>query len=89
MPIYEYECTDCGNRFEILQRINEKPRIFCKKCESKNVRRIMSTGTFIFKGTGFYATDYKDKARKLEKTEAPSCSSCAESKSCPANKNEN
>jgi putative FmdB family regulatory protein len=88
MPIYEYECIECGNRFEILQRFDEKPLIRCKRCKGQKIRRLMSTAAFIFKGSGFYATDYKTKERKREKNEVPGCSSCAESGTCPASKTE-
>jgi len=59
MPTYEYECTACKHRFEILQGITEKPKTKCPKCGKKLKKLISSAGGFIFKGSGFYATDYK------------------------------
>ena len=56
MPIYEYECNDCGNRFEILQGVNEKPDLKCDNCKGGSVRRVLSPGAFVFKGNGFYGT---------------------------------
>jgi putative FmdB family regulatory protein len=59
MPTYEYECTKCKYRFEEFQKITDKPLQRCPKCRSK-LRRLISGGVgLIFKGSGFYATDYK------------------------------
>ena len=59
MPMYEYQCLSCKHQFEILQKISEKPKTKCPKCGKKLKKLISSTGGFIFKGAGFYATDYK------------------------------
>lgn len=59
MPTYEYECLSCKHRFEVLQSIKAKPVTKCPKCSKKVRKLISSTGGFIFKGPGFYATDYK------------------------------
>ncbi|MBN2619599.1 zinc ribbon domain-containing protein [candidate division WOR-3 bacterium] len=59
MPTYEYECVSCHYTFEEFQNINDKPLQKCPKCHGK-LRRLISGGAgFIFKGSGFYATDYK------------------------------
>jgi putative FmdB family regulatory protein len=59
MPTYEYECTKCKHVFEEFQKITEKPLLRCPKCRGK-LRRLISGGVgIIFKGSGFYATDYK------------------------------
>jgi len=86
MPIYEYECNDCGNRFEVLQGVNEKPDLKCDNCKGGDIRRILSSGAFVFKGNGFYATDYKSKEPKRDKAEVPACDSCSGAGSCPAAK---
>ena len=58
MPTYEYVCEECGYRFERFQSMTEEPVKTCPKCGGK-VRRLISTGAgIIFKGPGFYATDY-------------------------------
>ncbi len=60
MPTYEYECTKCGHTFEKLQRISEDPLTKCPKCGKMSLRRIIHGGMgVIFKGSGFYTTDYK------------------------------
>ena len=85
MPIYEYECKDCGNRFEVLVGLNEKPEISCGSCNGKHIKRILSPGAFVFKGSGFYATDYKNKkAEKPEPVGKSECSSCSGVGKCPA-----
>ena len=66
MPIYEYECTDCGHRTEVLQRLSDPPLEACPEC-GKPVRRLVSAPAFQFKGTGWYATDYAGKGKKDEK----------------------
>jgi len=70
MPIYEYRCKVCGYAFERLQPISAKPLRRCPKCGSP-VERLIGTGIgVIFKGSGFYETDYKhkDSASELPKT---------------------
>lgn len=60
MPTYEYACTSCGNEFERFESITAKANKSCPKCNKKKAeRRISGGGGFIFKGTGFYLTDYK------------------------------
>jgi putative FmdB family regulatory protein len=57
MPIYEYECDECSWRFEKKQRFHDEPIAECPKCQSKS-KRIMVPSQIIFKGSGFYVTDY-------------------------------
>ncbi|MBN2492997.1 MAG: zinc ribbon domain-containing protein [Deltaproteobacteria bacterium] len=57
MPIYEYECTRCGEIFEIMQSFSDKPPNKCKKCNGK-LRKKISMSTFHLKGSGWYVTDY-------------------------------
>jgi len=62
MPTYEYECTECGYRFEEFQSMTAKPLRKCPKCGAK-LQRLLGNGTgIIFKGSGFYETDYKRKS---------------------------
>ena len=64
MPTYEYFCTSCGFEFEEFQSIASEPISVCPKC-SEHVQRKISGGTgLIFKGSGFYITDYKNKKSK-------------------------
>jgi putative FmdB family regulatory protein len=59
MPTYEYECLKCKSRFEIFQRMTDQPIKCCFKCNGKMRRLIGTGGGLIFKGSGFYITDYK------------------------------
>ena len=62
MPLYEYECSGCRNRFETLQRFSDSPLTQCPTCGGP-VHRLISVPALQFKGTGWYVTDY---ARKSE-----------------------
>ena len=63
MPTYEYECERCGHRFERFQSITDEPVKRCPQCRGK-VRRLLSGGAgFLFKGSGFYITDYSRKSQ--------------------------
>jgi len=93
MPTYEYECGACGRRFEVFQSITASPIRTCPACKKRKVRRLIGTGgALIFKGSGFYATDYRsDSYKEGAKKEAPAapsaCDGCKkESKSCPQKK---
>ncbi len=75
MPTYEYLCKDCGERFEHFQSMSSSPLEEHPNCtkEGKNVKRVISGGTgLIFKGSGFYLTDYKkaDKEGKEKKVDS-------------------
>jgi putative FmdB family regulatory protein len=62
MPTYEYECTACGHKFEAFQQMSDKALSKCPKCSKKLKRLFSGGGGFIFKGSGFYANDYKKKS---------------------------
>ena len=65
MPTYEYECEKCGYRFEKFQRMSDAPVRRCPRCGGK-VRRLITGGAgIIFKGSGFYVTDYKRNQKDL------------------------
>lgn len=61
MPTYDYKCISCGHSFELFQKMNDEPIKVCPKCGGQ-VKRLIGTGAGpIFKGSGFYQTDYKNK----------------------------
>ena len=64
MPTYEYYCTSCGFEFEEFQSIASEPIASCPKCQAQVQRKISGGGGLIFKGSGFYITDYKKSAEK-------------------------
>jgi len=70
MPTYDYQCQRCGHRFELLQGINDPPRKRCPVCRGKVKRLLSAGGGLIFKGSGFYITDYKRK-EQAPSTPAP------------------
>ncbi len=62
MPTYEYKCDACGHAFEKFQSIKADPIKVCPNCGQESVRKLISMGAgLIFKGSGFYITDYRDK----------------------------
>ena len=63
MPIYEYECTKCGEVEEVLQKFSDKPKTKCRHCSGK-LHKLISQTTFHLKGTGWYVTDYAGKSQK-------------------------
>lgn len=61
MPIYEYECSNCHHQFDLMQKINDAPIIQCPHCFENTAKRLISASGFQLKGTGWYATDFKNK----------------------------
>ena len=79
MPIYEYQCTKCNDRTEVIQKFTDPPYSVCDKCGG-DVRKLMSAPAIQFKGSGFYKTDYASAASKAE-TKAGSSETKSESSS--------
>lgn len=83
MPTYEYQCDGCGHQFDELQSFSEPALTKCPECKKKKLRRLFGTGAAVlFKGSGFYETDYRSDSYKSSakadaekaapaKTEAP------------------
>lgn len=72
MPIYEYVCKTCGERFELQQKFSDPPVTSCAQfsCEKNQpVEKVISAPAIMFKGTGWYVTDYSDKLKEPKKTE--------------------
>jgi putative FmdB family regulatory protein len=66
MPTYEYACVQCGNRFDIFQRIGDEPLRICDVCGG-DLRKVFHPAGIVFKGSGFYKTDSRQAAGKSEK----------------------
>ena len=63
MPTYDYVCDGCGHEFELFQQITAEPEKKCPECKKKKLRRLFGTGAaLVFKGSGFYQTDYRSKS---------------------------
>ena len=73
MPTYEYECQSCRHRWELFQKMTARPSKSCPKCKRQKARRILSAGGgFLFKGSGFYTTDYRPESyKKAAKADHP------------------
>jgi putative FmdB family regulatory protein len=95
MPTYEYHCDSCSYEFEEFQYIKDKPLKKCPKCSKNKLRRLISGGAaVVFRGSGFYQTDYRsdsyrkaakaDDAPKSEPTSSEACKGCAAAKECKA-----
>jgi putative FmdB family regulatory protein len=65
MPTYDYECDACGHAFELFQSITADPEKRCPECKKNKLRRLIGTGgAIVFKGSGFYQTDYRSDSYK-------------------------
>ena len=63
MPIYEYQCGSCGSKKEHLQKLNEAPILVCPECGSNAYTKLISAVGFQLKGSGWYATDFKNGSK--------------------------
>jgi len=73
MPTYHYRCKSCNYEFEEMQKITEEPLKICPSCKKSSLVRIIGGGMgLVFKGSGFYITDYKNKSNSFStKTSKP------------------
>lgn len=74
MPIYEYTCTACDHKLEVLQKISDIPLEQCPACQQNTLKKLVSAAGFRLKGTGWYETDFKGKKKtepESEKQTAP------------------
>jgi len=70
VPIYEYQCEDCLDKFEVKQSMKDNPLTVCPRC-GKHVQRLISSPAIMFKGSGWYVTDYSDKMKPSSDSDAP------------------
>ncbi len=72
MPTYDYQCQACGHEWELFQSMNDSPVKSCPSCKKRKAKRLLGLGAgIIFKGTGFYETDYKVKKGEDKKESPP------------------
>lgn len=86
MPTYDYECAKCGHKFEKFQKMSDDVLKSCPKCKGKVQRLIGGGAGIIFKGSGFYQTDYKNKKEPSRDKESPKCpkaDTCGGGPGCP------
>lgn len=67
MPIYEYQCSSCHHQFDLLQKVGDEPVKLCPKCSKETAVRLVSAAGFQLKGSGWYATDFKNKGKPKQK----------------------
>ena len=73
MPIYEYQCQECGHRFEALQKISDALLTTCPKCEAEELKKLVSAAGFRLSGNGWYETDFKSgKQKNIAKSDSAS-----------------
>jgi putative FmdB family regulatory protein len=93
MPIYEYECRNCGQQFERMQQFSEAPERDCPECHHKEVQRLLGTPLVIYNSPGFYVTDnggngpdkgskngkgpYEATGENVKMPTGPTCKMCA------------
>jgi putative FmdB family regulatory protein len=68
MPIYEYRCSSCGHQQEFLQKVSDKPITVCTQCGKETFSKMLTAAGFQLKGSGWYATDFKNTGRAPAKT---------------------
>lgn len=85
MPTYEYKCNACGHRFELFQSMKADPVRTCPKCGKRKVERLIGTGAaVVFKGSGFYQTDYRsDSYKKAAEADSKAATGSTDSKPDP------
>lgn len=82
MPTYDYECDACGHAMEVFQGINDEILKKCPECGKQKLRRLFGTGAaIVFKGSGFYQTDYRSESYKQGEKAAKESSSDSKSDS--------
>ena len=89
MPTYDYECDACGHTFELFQGINDPILKKCPDCRKQKLRRLFGTGAaIVFKGTGFYQTDYRSDSYKQGEKAAKDAAKPADTKSDSSKKSD-
>ena len=86
MPTYSYECTECGNRFNIVQAFTDDTLTTCENCSGR-LRKLFNSVGIVFKGSGFYRTDSRDAGQKAKTSANGSSTSDSASSSASGDKN--
>jgi len=87
MPTYEYQCPS-GHRFDLFQRMSDEPRALCPECGAESQRVISGGAGFLFKGDGFYITDYRSESYKKEASKEAAPDTGGSGGKAPADKGE-
>ncbi len=84
MPIYEYQCAACEHQFEKLQKMSDQPLVDCPACEKPELKKLVSAAGFQLKGSGWYATDFKNSGQSKKSAESKSSDSSSNSSNSSA-----
>ena len=84
MPIYAYGCSSCGLQKDVMQKMSDAPLTICPECGKETFAKQLTAASFQLKGSGYYATDFKNPPKTEPKAEPACASSCASADSCPA-----
>lgn len=87
MPIYEYQCEDCADKFEVKQSMKDDPLTTCPQC-GKRVQRLISSPAIMFKGSGWYVTDYSEKMKPSPGSELPIAKTEEKKETAPSTSNQ-
>ena len=86
MPIYEYQCQECGFQLDKLQKVTDAPLLTCPECNSDSLKRLVSAAGFRLKGSGWYETDFKtDKDKKKNLVDSPHTTKASDNKVATGN----
>ncbi|MFZ2302012.1 MAG: FmdB family zinc ribbon protein [Gallionella sp.] len=83
MPIYAYGCSSCGLQKDVMQKMSDAPLTICPECGKETFAKQLTAAGFQLKGSGYYATDFKNPPKAEPKAEPACASSCAGASSCP------
>lgn len=83
MPIYAYGCSSCGLQKDVMQKMNDAPLTICPECGKETFAKQLTAAGFQLKGSGYYATDFKNPPKAEPKAEPACAPSCASAASCP------
>jgi len=84
MPIYAYACSSCGLQKDVMQKLSDVPLTTCPECGKETFTKQLTAAGFQLKGSGYYATDFKNGGQpKPESEPKPACAPCASAASCP------
>ncbi len=84
MPIYAYGCSSCGLQKDVMQKLSDAPLTTCPECGKETFTKQLTVAGFQLKGSGYYATDFKNGSQPKPKSEPePACAPCTSAGSCP------
>lgn len=86
MPIYQYQCADCGHQMEALQKMSDPKLTDCPACGASSLKKQVTAAAFKLKGTGWYETDFKNSGAKPKVTQSGSDAKSSDSKSSATDK---